>query len=121
MIKAAPWNHLDRAFLIGDAAHAVVPFFGQGANCAFEDALVFVETLAAARGNLAEAVPAFCERRRPAADALATLSLENYIEMRHSTATLAFALRKRIDSVLQWLLPGWWEPRYSMVSFSRIP
>ena len=121
MVKASPWNHGDRAFILGDAAHSVVPFFGQGANCAFEDALAFCEALDAADGSLAAAVPAFCERRRPATDALAALSLANYVEMRHTTATLAFAMRKRLDGLLQWALPSWWMPRYSMVSFSRLP
>ena len=121
MVKASPWNNRDRAFILGDAAHSVVPFFGQGANCAFEDALVFVETLDACEGSLERAVPAFCEKRRPATDALATLSLDNYVEMRHSTATWAFAVRKRIDGLLQWGFPSWWIPRYSMVSFSRLP
>jgi kynurenine 3-monooxygenase len=88
---------------------------------AFEDALVFIETLDAVGGSLSAAVPAFCSLRRPATDALADLSLDNYVEMRHKTATWEFALRKRVDAALTYWFPGYWIPLYSMVSFTRIP
>ena len=229
MVKAKPWNLEDRQLLIGDAAHSVVPFYGQvrgcargargvhsgcgvvsvctvvrrpcavrpnghhspstlqqsrapctplldipsqGANAAFEDCLFFTECLDACRGDLSAAVRSFASQRKPAgesvrdvltytrartrahtrratllhsalaiavpsacwsrastrsllpfvpphppaADALASLSLANYVEMRHKTATRAYMLRKRIDGILSALMPSSWIPLYSMVS-----
>jgi kynurenine 3-monooxygenase len=121
MTKADPWNVGDKALLIGDAAHSVVPFYGQGANAAFEDCLVFAETLDAVGGDLSKAVTTFAAARKPAGDALAKLSLDNYIEMRHKTASAAFLLRKRLEALLHTLMPNTWIPQYSMVSFTRIP
>lgn len=120
MTKCGPWNHGDSQLVIGDAAHSVVPFYGQGANSAFEDCLAFVETLDACGGDLATAVPRFAEVRKPQTDALAQLSLDNYVEMRHKTASKSWLLRRQIDGVLNALLPSWM-PLYSMVAFSRIP
>lgn len=122
MTKANPWNHGDRQLIIGDAAHSVVPFYGQGANAAFEDCLVFCETLDACNGDLSAAVGRFAETRKPAADALAALSLDNYVEMRHKTAVRSWLLRKKLDSLLASVLPaGSWMTLYSMVAFTRIP
>ena len=121
MTRCAPWNHSDKQLLVGDAAHSVVPFYGQGANAAFEDCLDFVERLDACGGDLAAAVPDFAESRRPAGDALAQLSLDNYVEMRHKTASPAWLVRKRLDDLLNWLFPASWIPLYGMVAFTRIP
>ena len=121
MTRCAPWNHVDKQLLVGDAAHSVVPFYGQGANAAFEDCLAFVEKLDECGGDLAAAVPAFAESRRPAGDALGQLSLDNYVEMRHKTASPAWLLRKRLDGLLNWLFPTTWIPLYGMVAFTRIP
>jgi kynurenine 3-monooxygenase len=106
---------------VADAAHAVVPFFGQGANAAFEDCAVFARCLDDAKGDFAVAVPAFAALRKPAGDALGDLSLENYVEMRHRTATLAYRVQKAVEGVLHAVAPTWWIPRYSMVSFTGIP
>lgn len=121
MTRCNPWNWEEKAVVIGDAAHAVVPFYGQGANAAFEDCLVFTECLDAVGGDLSAAVRKFAAERKPAGDALADLSLANYVEMRHKTATWTFVLQKRVEAVLAALFPGWWVPQYSMVSFTRIP
>lgn len=121
MTHCGPWNHGDRQLLIGDAAHSVVPFYGQGANAAFEDCLAFCETLDACNGDLAAAVPRFAESRKPAGDALAKLSLENYVEMRHKTAVKSWLVRRKLDALLATLLPSSWIPLYSMVAFTRIP
>lgn len=120
-VRVKPWNYGDKFMLIGDAAHSSVPFYGQGMNCAMEDCLSFMETLDALRGDLGAAVHAWAARRQPAGEALSNLSLENYVEMRAKTASRAFLLRKRLEGLLQTLMPGTWIPQYSMVAFTRIP
>lgn len=121
MTKCGPWNHGSKQLVIGDAAHSVVPFYGQGANAAFEDCLAFCETLDAVHGDLDAAVGAFAESRKPACDALAQLSLDNYVEMRHKTASRGWLVRRRLDGLLAALFPRSWVPLYSMVAFTRIP
>lgn len=118
MTKCDPWVVGDRVTLIGDAAHSVVPFYGQGANAAFEDCLFFVECLDACAGDLSAAVRKYAKERKPAGDALAKLSLDNYVEMRAKTASAAFLLRKRFEAGLHWLAPSSWIPQYTMVAFT---
>lgn len=116
-----PWNTGDKILLIGDAAHATVPFYGQGANAAFEDCDVFAATLDAAHGDLSAAVRTFAAERKPAGDALQALSMDNYVEMRHKTASPLFLFQKQVEAVLHWAFPQWWIPLYSMVAFTSIP
>jgi kynurenine 3-monooxygenase len=113
--------HLDgRAVLVGDAAHAMVPFHGQGMNCAFEDCVALAEHLD--RGaSLAEAFAAFEAQRRPDAEAIQQMALENYIEMRDKVDDSAFLLQRRLELALQERHPGRFVPHYAMVSFMRIP
>ncbi len=120
-VRVNPWNIDSRLLLVGDAAHAVVPFYGQGMNAAFEDALVLLEALDRERGDWDRAVPAFAALRRVQTDALADLSIENDLEMRQKTFTMSFLLQKRLEALLHHLFPNWWIPQYSMVSFTRIP
>ena len=105
--------------LLGDAAHAVVPFYGQGANASFEDCLVLRDCLAAGTGGAALA--RFQSLRKPHTDVLAELAIVNFQEMRDRVASPAFLLRKRFEHLLHRLLPRWYLPLYSMISFSRIP
>jgi kynurenine 3-monooxygenase len=119
-VRVKPWR-LGRLLLIGDAAHAVVPFFGQGMNAAFEDALEFNCSLDRCGGDLDAAAAEFALRRQPAGEGLADLSLENYAEMRSHTASPLWVLSKQIESVLHAVAPAWWVPRYTMVSFARVP
>ena len=130
-IRCAPWFYKDRVALVGDAAHAVVPFYGQGMNAAFEDCVVLDECLekfppATAGPSVGgqdrhRAFAEYFERRKVNADALADLALENFIEMRDKTASRAFRAKKKLDHFLEAALPGIYLPLYTMVTFTRIP
>jgi kynurenine 3-monooxygenase len=120
-IRCAPWHHKDKVTLVGDAAHAVVPFYGQGMNAAFEDCVVLDECLAEFPQDRQRAFAEYFSRRKENADALADLALENFIEMRDKTASRAFRAKKKLDHFLEALLPGIYLPLYMMVTFTRIP
>ncbi|MBN8726179.1 MAG: FAD-dependent monooxygenase [Xanthomonadales bacterium] len=114
--------HLDgRAVLLGDAAHAMVPFHGQGMNCGFEDALELAELLVANPADRAAVFAEFQRRRKPNAEAIIEMALENYVEMRDSVADPGFLLRRELGRLLAERHPGRFVPRYSMVTFSRMP
>jgi kynurenine 3-monooxygenase len=114
--------HLDgRALLIGDAAHAIVPFHGQGMNCGFEDAVELAELLAEGSDDISTVFAEFERRRRPNAEAIAAMALENYVEMRDSVADPGFLLRRELGGVLAERNPDHFKPRYSMVTFTRMP
>jgi kynurenine 3-monooxygenase len=120
-IRCAPWHYGDKVALIGDAAHAVVPFYGQGMNAAFEDCVVFDECLAEFPKDRKRAFAEYFVRRKENADALADLAVHNFIEMRDKTASRTFRAKKKLDHTLEGLLPGLYLPLYTMVSFTRIP
>ncbi len=120
-IRCAPWFYKDRVALVGDAAHAVVPFYGQGMNAAFEDCVVLDECLEKFPHDRHRAFAEYFERRKVNADALADLALENFIEMRDKTASRAFRAKKKLDHFLEAALPGIYIPLYTMVTFTRIP
>jgi kynurenine 3-monooxygenase len=120
-IRCAPWFYKDKVALGGDAAHAVVPFYGQGMNAAFEDCVVLDECLAEFPDNRERAFAEYFARRKENADALADLAVENFIEMRDKTASRAFRAKKKLDHLLEGLLPGIYLPLYTMVTFTRIP
>ena len=120
-VRCAPWRFKDRVALLGDAAHAVVPFYGQGANAAFEDCLVLDECLREFSGDIAEALDTYERRRKRHADALADLAIGNFLEMRDKTASKTFLLGKKVEKVLAKLFPGRFVPLYYMVSFRRTP
>jgi kynurenine 3-monooxygenase len=113
--------HLDgRVLLIGDAAHAIVPFHGQGMNCAFEDC-VALDRLLGADLDPAQAFAAFERERKPNADAIAAMALENYVEMRDRVDDADFLLRKEVERELAAREPARFVPRYAMVTFRRTP
>src|SRR2546426_3826687 len=120
-IRCAPWFYKDKVALIGDAAHAVVPFYGQGMNAAFEDCVVLDECLAEFPNDRERAFAEYFFRRKENADALADLAVENFIEMRDKTASRVFRAKKKLDHLLEGLLPGIYLPLYTMVTFTRIP
>lgn len=120
-MKVNPWHVEDYMVLIGDAAHAIVPFYGQGMNSGFEDCLILSELFDEYDGQLDKILPTFTKVRKPTADALAQLSFDNYVEMRKHTASKLFRFQKRVEAVLHFLFPRYWIPLYTMVSFTRIP
>jgi kynurenine 3-monooxygenase len=120
-IRCGPWFYKDKVALIGDAAHAVVPFYGQGMNAAFEDCVVLDECLEKFPDNRERAFAEYFVRRKENADALADLAIENFIEMRDKTASKRFRAKKKLDHLLEALLPGIYLPLYTMVTFTRIP
>jgi kynurenine 3-monooxygenase len=120
-IRCAPWSYEDKVTLLGDAAHAVVPFYGQGMNAAFEDCVVLDECLAEFPQDRQRAFAQYFDRRKENTDALADLAVQNFIEMRDKTASTAFRAKKRLDHLLEGLLPGIYLPLYTMVTFTRMP
>ncbi len=120
-IRCAPWFYKDKVALVGDAAHAVVPFYGQGMNAAFEDCVVLEKCLAEFPLDRQRAFAEYFARRKKNADALADLAVQNFIEMRDKTASKIFRAKKKLDHLLEGLLPGVYLPLYTMVTFTRIP
>lgn len=120
-IRCAPWSYRDKVCLVGDAAHAVVPFYGQGMNAAFEDCVVLDECLEKFPNDRERAFAEYFSRRKENADALADLAIGNFIEMRDKTASKTFQAKRKIDHLLEATLPGIYLPLYTMVTFTRIP
>jgi len=115
-----PWHANGHGLLIGDAAHAIVPFHGQGMNAAFEDCRLLAEALAPGTAP-GEVFKAFSAARKPDTDAIARMALENYVEMRDTVRDAGFALRKELGFELERLCPGRFVPRYSLVMFHHVP
>ncbi len=114
------WHLGGDAVLLGDAAHAMVPFHGQGMNCAFEDCVALADHLDRAP-TLAGAFAAFEAERKPNAEAIQRMALENYIEMRDRVDDADYLLQRELELVLQARHPGRFIPHYAMVTFMRIP
>jgi kynurenine 3-monooxygenase len=119
-VKCEPWNDGSRTLLLGDAAHAIVPFFGQGMNCGFEDCEV-LDGLLERHSDHAEAFEKFFTSRKPNCDAIADMAVENFIEMRDKVADKHFLLEKAVEHILQENFPDRYIPRYALVTFSRVP
>jgi kynurenine 3-monooxygenase len=120
-VRCDPWQINDDILLLGDAAHAIVPFYGQGMNAGFEDCTIFDEMLGEVDGNWQDLMVNFSKRRWKDGHAIADLALYNYIEMRDKTADPDFLLRKKIEGKFARLYPEKWMPLYSQVTFSHIP
>jgi kynurenine 3-monooxygenase len=120
-IRCSPWHYRDAALLLGDAAHAIVPFHGQGMNCGFEDTVALDECLAESPGDWEEAFQRFFALRKPNADAIADMALENYVEMRSTVRDPKFALKKELSFALEDRFSPRFIPRYSMVMFHTMP
>ena len=120
-IQCSPWHAEGRVLLLGDAAHAIVPFFGQGINCGFEDCTQLLELIGQHRGDWAPIFAEFEKRRKVNTDAIADLALENFVEMRDRVGDARFLFRKKVELALEAKLPKVFVPKYSMVTFHRIP
>ena len=120
IIRCYPWAH-GKVGLMGDAAHATVPFYGQGMNAGFEDCRVLNELMLEHNHDWEKIWEAYSPSRKPNGDALQDLSLDNYIEMRDLVADPSFLLRKKIEAKFNQLYPNKWLPLYSQVTFSNIP
>lgn len=120
-VRTAPWRHRGTVVLVGDAAHAVYPFYGQGMNAAFEDCTVLDDCLARHPHDPAAALRDYELRRRPHTDVLAELAERNFVELRDRLRSPLFRARKRVDLVLNRLFPRTWTPLYTMVAHSAVP
>lgn len=119
-VKCFPWTYQDKMCLIGDAAHAIVPFFGQGMNCGFEDCSVLETMLDSHTGAWTELLNNFESSRKPDADAIAELALANFVEMRDQVTDENFLLKKNIENWFSNLHPEKWQPLYTMVTFTHM-
>lgn len=120
-MKCFPWTYWDKAALVGDSAHAIVPFYGQGMNAGFEDIFVLTNLLKKYPDNWTLAFDEYQKERKPNADAIAELSYRNFVEMSSKTADPMFLLQKKIEKKFATEHPEKWLPVYSRVTFSNRP
>ncbi|XP_035436851.2 kynurenine 3-monooxygenase [Spodoptera frugiperda] len=120
-VKCRPYHVEDKALIIGDAAHAVVPFYGQGMNAGFEDCTLLDQLFQKHHDNLAEILQEFSETRWEDTFAISDLAMYNYIEMRDLVTRPSYKFRKAMDDFIFWLLPNFWVPLYNSVTFSTMP
>ena len=117
-IKCFPWSYFDKITLVGDSAHAIVPFYGQGMNAGFEDISVLNEKMNKYGDDWEQIFEEYQTERKPNADAIAELSYQNFVEMSSKTADPMFLLRKKIEKKFAKKHPELWVPLYSRVTFS---
>ena len=120
-IKCSPWHVEGRALLLGDAAHAIVPFFGQGINSGFEDCTCLLDLIDRYGADWQQVFSKFEEARKVNTDAIADLAVENFVEMRDRVADPRFLFRKKVELALEAKYPRRFVPKYAMVTFHRIP
>ncbi len=124
-VRCFPWAVEDKVALLGDACHAVVPFYGQGMNCAFEDCTVLDQCIEKHSRNeethWGEALREYQDSRKENAEALADLAIENFLEMRDKVGSKWFLFKKKAGKFLHKLAPNFFVPAYSMVTFSNMP
>ncbi|KAJ1993775.1 kynurenine 3-monooxygenase, mitochondrial precursor [Coemansia spiralis] len=131
-IKCSPYTYKNKAIILGDAAHAMVPFYGQGMNCGFEDVEFLDRIMLKVLGDgeqtamltdaqLLCALDEYSATRAPDASAIVNLALDNYVEMRSKVVGYAYIFRKHLEGLLHWLFPRHVIPLYTMVSFTSIP
>ncbi len=120
-IKCAPWHMGGRSLLLGDAAHAIVPFFGQGINCGFEDCTSLTELLDRHGADWTRVFEDFEVARKINTDAIADMAIENFVEMRDRVGDPRFLFKKKIELALEARFPTLFVPKYAMVTFHRVP
>lgn len=120
-VRCWPWQAAGKVVLVGDSAHAIVPFYGQGMNAAFEDVSALARCLREQPADLPLALQRYQCERKPNADAIAEMALANFVEMRDTSGKPAFLERKKVERALQRLDPDRYLPQYDLVSFSTVP
>lgn len=120
-IKCSPWHVEGKSLLLGDAAHGIVPFFGQGLNCGFEDCTCLMELLDRDGPDWGRVFSEFENARKINTDAIADLAIENFAEMRDRVADSRFLFRKKVELALEQKYPKIFVPKYAMVTFHRLP
>ncbi|MEV0623428.1 NAD(P)/FAD-dependent oxidoreductase [Nonomuraea sp. NPDC050404] len=120
-VRTAPWHHRDTTVLVGDAAHAVYPFYGQGMNASFEDCLTLDRMLGRHPHDRRAAFAAYESARKPHTDVLAELSAQNFLELRDGMRSPLRLARKRLDLMLHKAFPRTWVPLYTLVSHTTVP
>lgn len=120
-VRCFPWTWKNKMMLIGDAAHAIVPFYGQGMNCGFEDCVELDTLIKKHNHEWDKIMPDYQHQRKPNSDAIADLALANFIEMRDLVGHPDFLLRKKIEAKFSDRHPDKWIPLYTMVTFSELP
>jgi len=120
-IRCSPWHVGGKVLLVGDAAHAVVPFLGQGMNAAFEDCRVLDQCLARHAPDWQAAFYHYEMERKEHVDALAEMCIDNFLEMRDKVGSRLFRVRKNIQLLLHKCFPRWYLPLYTLITFTTIP
>ncbi|NUR85181.1 MAG: FAD-dependent monooxygenase [Nonomuraea sp.] len=123
-VRCSPWSMASERMtvgLVGDAAHAIVPFYGQGANCGFEDCVELDRCLEETGDDFAAALTRYEQRRKPNTDTIADLALDNFVEMRDKVGSKLFLAGKKAEHAIERLLPGRYLSRYELVSFTTTP
>jgi len=120
-IRCSPWHMQGKVLLVGDAAHAVVPFLGQGMNAAFEDCRVLDRCLVRSAPDWESAFVQYEHERKKHVDALAEMCIDNFLEMRDKVGSRLFRFRKKIQILLHTWFPRWYVPLYSLITFSMVP
>ncbi len=119
-VRFSNWIYQDSVCLMGDASHAIVPFFGQGMNSGFEDCTQLLEILNQ-KQTWFETLQTYNERQRPNANAIADMAIENWVEMSEKVADPQFLLRKKVESILEKKFPEIFKSRYGMVTYTLVP
>lgn len=117
-VRASRWVFADSIAIMGDASHAIVPFFGQGMNSGFEDCTVLLELLQKFSGQWPKILHEFEKRQKPNADAISEMALENWVEMRDKVGDARFLLRKKVESLLEQKHPGLFKSRYGLITYT---
>ena len=120
MVRCPQYHYKGTTVLLGDSAHAIVPFYGQGMNCAFEDVKVLADCLKKYSINK-DALEAYNNERKPNGDAISELALQNFIEMRDHVSSKIFLFEKRLSQLVHKIFPAYYTPIYNLVSFSNLP
>ncbi|GAB5400632.1 MAG: NAD(P)/FAD-dependent oxidoreductase [Aureisphaera sp.] len=118
-IKCSPWNSYGKTLLLGDAAHAIVPFYGQGMNASFEDVIVFDEAVDRHEGNWLAVFQAYEKARKKDTDAIADLAVDNFHEMKEHTASALFQEKRKLEVAFENEFPNEYNSKYSLVTFNE--